>query len=196
MIAPQRTTATALMLALLAACSDSPRHVPPVAKTNPEPRDRYEITVELVDPPPGIQGISGMANFSIPDVICMRSPDPIAGYTPGSHYEHPFELEPIGDNTYRGHIYLDWPIDEDYYGLGVCRWKLAAFEILMPRNGYTQVATFRQSDLQIHEPVGRLCRRERRMRPDEFCMIATEQNIEKLGDASFGLSVRAREDAP
>ena len=39
----------ALAALLLGACSKTPES--PVAKTNPNPTQRYEITVELVDPP-------------------------------------------------------------------------------------------------------------------------------------------------
>ena len=64
---------------LLGACSKAPES--PVAKTNPNPTQRYEITVELVDPPPDIKRISGEAHFSIPDVACIPTPDRIAAYT-------------------------------------------------------------------------------------------------------------------
>lgn len=193
MTAAHHAIATALLLALLTACSDGPRHVPPVAKTNPAPTERYEITVELIDPPPDVQGISGTAHFGT-GRGCLPYSDKINRITISAHYKRRFTLEPIGDNTYRGHIYLDWPVDEDYYGLGVCKWELGTFEILMPRAGYTQIATFRPADLQVPTPVGRLCRKERRMRPDEFCMFATEQSIGKMGDVSFKLSIQIKDE--
>ena len=79
-----------LLALLLGACSKTPES--PVAKTNPNPTQRYEITVELVDPPADIKRISGEAHFSIPDVACMPTPDRIAGYTPGSRYIKNFWL--------------------------------------------------------------------------------------------------------
>ena len=48
---------------LLSACSKAPES--PVAKTNPNPKQRYEITVELVDPPQDIREISGVAHFGV-----------------------------------------------------------------------------------------------------------------------------------
>lgn len=47
----------------LGACSKAPES--PVAKTNPNPKQRYEITVELVDPPQDIREISGVAHFGV-----------------------------------------------------------------------------------------------------------------------------------
>ena len=126
----------ALAALLLGACSKTPES--PVAKTNPNPTQRYEITVELVDPPADIKRISGEAHFSIPDVACMPTPDRIAGYTPGSRYIKNFSLTYAGSNTYKGHIFLDWPVDEDYYGLGVCKWKLATAGVIIDFGTYSQ----------------------------------------------------------
>ena len=121
---------------LLGACSKTPES--PVAKTNQNPTQRYEITVELVDPPADIKRISGEAHFSIPDVACMPTPDRIAGYTPGSSYIKNFALTYAGGNTYKGHIFLDWPIDEDYYDLGVCRWEIYTVGAVIDFGGYIQ----------------------------------------------------------
>ncbi|TQM17458.1 hypothetical protein FB548_0842 [Pseudoxanthomonas sp. 3HH-4] len=126
----------ALAALLLGACSKTPES--PVAKTNPNPTQRYEITVGLVDPPADIKRISGEAHFSIPDVACMPTPDRIAGYTPGSSYIKNFSLTYAGGNTYKGHIFLDWPVDEDYYGLGVCKWEINTVGAVIDFGGYMQ----------------------------------------------------------
>jgi len=126
----------ALAALLLGACCKTPES--PVAKTNPNPTQRYEITVELVDPPADIKRISGEAHFSIPDVACMPTPDRIAGYTPGSRYIKNFSLTYAGSNTYKGHIFLDWPVDEDYYGLGVCKWEINTVGAVIDFGGYMQ----------------------------------------------------------
>jgi hypothetical protein len=126
------------LLLLLVACGEKPRFELPIAKTNPTPTQRYEITVKLIDPPADIRSIVGEARFGIPDVSCMYQPDPISGYTPGSSYIKEFALTRIDENLYRGHIFLDWPIDEDYFGLGRCNWKLHSAVIAIGFPGYTQ----------------------------------------------------------
>lgn len=123
---------------LLGACGENHRFEPPIAKTNPKPTQRYEITVELFDPPTDIKSIVGAAHFSIPDVICMPTPDRIAGYTPGSSYIKEFSLERIDENIYQGHVFLDWPIDEDYYGLGVCKWEIDTVGTIIDFGEYKQ----------------------------------------------------------
>ena len=128
----------AVPLFLLVACDKSPRFESPVAKTNPNPTHGYEITVKLIDPPPDIRSIAGEAHFGIPDVSCMHQPDPIAGYTPGSSYIKKFALTKVGANTYQGHIFLDWPIDEDYYGLGLCKWELDFASVNIDLGRYKQ----------------------------------------------------------
>jgi hypothetical protein len=125
-------------LFFLVACDKSPRFEPPVTKTNPNPTQGYEITVELIDPPADIRSIAGEAHFGIPDVSCMHQPDPIAGYTPGSSYIKTFALTQVGANTYQGRIFLDWPIDEDYYGLGLCKWELDFASVNIDLGRYKQ----------------------------------------------------------
>lgn len=126
------------LLLLLVACGKRPRFEPPVAKTNPNPTQRYEITVELIDPPQDIRSIVGEAHFSVDTRACLPYQDRIARVTIGTSYKKGFALTPIGDNTYRGHIFLDWPIDEDYFGLGMCSWKLHSAVVAIGFPGYTQ----------------------------------------------------------
>ncbi len=111
-------------LLLLVACDRSPRFEPPVAKTNPNPAQGYEITIELVDSPADIRSIAGEAHFGVGSRACLPYQDRIARVTIGTSYIKKFALTQVGENTYQGQIFLDWPIDEDYYGLGVCKWEL------------------------------------------------------------------------
>lgn len=123
-----------LLLATLAGCG-GPDYQPPDVKTNPDPKQRYTITVTLVDPPPGIKNITGMTHF-VPGTPCRPLVNSIAGVPVGASYEKAFSLTKVADNTYRGHIYLDWPVDEDYYGLGVCEWKLRVATALIKYSGH------------------------------------------------------------
>lgn len=36
----------------------------------------------------------------------------------------PFEMTRVTDTEYTGTVYTDFVLDEDYYGRGLCRWKL------------------------------------------------------------------------
>ena len=93
----------ALAALLLGACSKTPES--PVAKTNPNPTQRYEITVELVDPPQDILEISGVAHFGVSTRACLPYREKIARVTIGASYAREFPLVRVGDNTYKGHIW-------------------------------------------------------------------------------------------
>lgn len=184
------------LLLLLAACWGGSNFEPPVAKTNPSPTQRYEITVELVDPPADIKNISGIAYFSIPDVICMPTPDRIAGYTPGSRYEKRFSLVPTGSNIYNGHIFLDWPIDEDYYGLGLCKWKFAYASVIVAR-GSTFYQSTRLSLAELNgkdETVG-YCRTSMRDKYDFTCFTPFDEGlVQELDPISYKMKISSRKE--
>ena len=126
----------ALAALLLGACSKTPES--PVAKTNPNPKQRYEITVELVDPPQDIREISGVAHFGVGTRTCLPYREKIARVTIGASYKKEFALIRTSESTYKGHIFLDWPVDEDYYGLGVCKWELATAGVIIDFGTYSQ----------------------------------------------------------
>lgn len=121
---------------LLGACSKTPES--PIAKTNPNPTQRYEITVELVDPPRDIRKISGVAHSGVSTRACLPYRERIARVTIGTSYTREFPLVRVGDSTYKGHIFLDWPVDEDYYGLGVCKWEIETVGAVIDFGGYKQ----------------------------------------------------------
>jgi hypothetical protein len=181
-------------LFLLVACDKSPRFESPVAKTNPNPTQGYEITVELIDPPADIRSIAGEAHFGIPDVSCMHQPDLIAGYTPGSSYIKKFALTKVDENTYQGRIFLDWPIDEDYYGLGVCKWKIATVDAVFIReNGLVQTADMNESEVVSESPTLSYCRAKMRDKYDKICIQPIDPVlIRELGQVSYQVKMSPR----
>lgn len=85
--APLCIVLSAILLGACAKVPDSPN-----AKTNPSPMQRYEITVELVDPPPDIKKITGIARFGVSTRACLPYREKIAGVTIGASYEKEFPL--------------------------------------------------------------------------------------------------------
>lgn len=185
--------ATPLLL-LLAACRGGSNFEPPIAKTNPNPTQRYEITVEMFDPPADITNITGQASFSIPDVICMPTPDRIAGYTPGSRYTKEFALTRVREDAYEGHIFLDWPVDEDYYGLGICKWEIATVDTVITRkSGLVQAADLVGNEMKSGYSNRSFCRREMRDKFDKVCLTPIDSElIKKLEPVSYIVSMSSR----
>jgi len=96
----------------------------PHIKHNPHPKMRYEFTLTIHDAPGQVDSVTGWMQFSVEDKRCAPT-QPISGaqiLPPDQHVT--FVVTPNTDGTYTGTVYLDLLQDEDYYGMGTCRWKL------------------------------------------------------------------------
>ena len=181
-----------LLALLLGACAKTPES--PVAKTNPNPTQRYEITVELIDPPRDIQKITGVAKFGVGTRACLPYREKIARVTIGASYQKEFPLVRVSDNTYKGHIFLDWPIDEDYYGLGVCEWRIGTVDAVFTRDReLTQSALLIGSEVTHEAETLSYCRRNMRGDQDRFCSIPIDPaRVIDLGKSSYQVEMSSR----
>ena len=181
-----------LLALLLGACAKTPES--PVAKTNPNPTQRYEITVELIDPPRDIQKITGVAKFGVGTRACLPYREKIARVTIGASYQKEFPLVRVSDNTYKGHIFLDWPIDEDYYGLGVCEWRIGTVDAVFTRDReLTQSALLIGSEVTHEADTLSYCRRNMRGDQDRFCSIPIDPaRVIDLGTSSYQVEMSSR----
>ena len=181
-----------LLALLLGACAKTPES--PVAKTNPNPTQRYEITVELIDPPRDIQKITGVAKFGVGTRACLPYREKIARDTVGASSQKEFPLVRVSDNTYKGHIFLDWPIDEDYYGLGVCEWRIGTVDAVFTRDReLTQSALLIGSEVTHEADTLSYCRRNMRGDQDRFCSIPIDPaRVIDLGKSSYQVEMSSR----
>jgi hypothetical protein len=179
---------------LLGACSKTPES--PIAKTNPNPTQRYEITVELVDPPRDIRKISGVAHFGVSTRACLPYREKIARVTIGASYKKEFPLVRVNDNTYRGHVFLDWPIDEDYYGLGVCKWVVTGVDTILTRsNDLNQLANLNGNEVMAESRSLSYCRAEMRDKYDRICSTPIDsERVNFLKKASYLVEMTSRID--
>lgn len=183
-------------LLLFVACGRNPRFEPPIAKTNPNPAQGYEITVELVDPPADIRSIAGEAHFGVSSRACLPYQDRIARVTIGTSYIKKFALTQVGENTYQGRIFLDWPIDEDYYGLGVCKWKIATVDAVFTRDDrFVQASNLIWHEITSEASNLSYCRRAIRGEHDKFCSAPIDPlRIETLSKVSYQVKMSSRKD--
>lgn len=192
-----RAASIVTTLLMLVACEKNPRFEPPVAKTNPQPTQRYEITVDLIDPPPDIRSLVGEAHFGVSTRPCLPYQDRIARVTIGTSYIKEFALTRVGANTYRGHIFLDWPIDEDYFGLGVCKWQIATADAVITRNnGLIQTALLIGKEKITPGSTNlSFCRRNMRDKYDKFCSTPIDPvRIQALSEISYQVRMSSRKD--
>ena len=120
----KRLVAATLLLFLtiaLPACGQSMKK--PEIKLNPHPKMRYEITLTIEDAPGPFDAIEGSAGYEVANGACVPlTPFSGATITPTKHVS--IELTRVSDKVYKGELYVDLLMDEDYFGLGICRWSM------------------------------------------------------------------------
>lgn len=137
-----------LLLAMLStSCGSSAMQTPsrPVPHTDvkdnhpPRPQIRrkpdptaYEVTMTIEDAPGPFGSIEGVMQYETAlDDPCMPDLGGMAGTRMRLKEYVPVLLESVGDNRYRGIYYTDLLVDDDYYGLGICRWSMVAARVTL-----------------------------------------------------------------
>jgi hypothetical protein len=169
---PQRLVAAGGLLLALAACSPSRTDMTspastsepaarqqegPVYRQNPHPQQAYRITMTIENAPGPFAHMLGLAQFDVVNPECLPPPDDNDGHTwpvPTEGVEIP--LQKVADNTYSGVVYADQMLDEDYFGHGVCRWKLIQAQVQLKATGAKDetkfIADYPDAKLSTEEP--------------------------------------------
>lgn len=137
-----RKSAVLLWLAILClwltACTEHKPVPRPEVKTNPTPKERYEIVLTLQEDPGGsVSEVKGLLAHKISNRECMpvdytRS---LGGSRPMLFEDTNIQFKEIADRTYASVIDRDRLIDENYYGLGTCKWQIDALSIRLYIDG-------------------------------------------------------------
>ncbi len=101
-------------------------------RLNPNPRRRYDIIMTIKDAP-GPFGVVGLSAKYYAD--CWYVVDKFAGALAQPRYSISPEIRKLDEVTYVSTVYLDPLIDEDYYGNGICRWRLNAVSVGLMATG-------------------------------------------------------------
>lgn len=115
----------------------------PVVKENPQKHQKYEVTVTFKDAPGKFEVAELVENYSARN--CMITTNRMAGATALVHYQPEFALQKISDTVYRGEFYTDRPLNEDYYGQGVCLWENFGVSVGFQANGDKKSTYFKES---------------------------------------------------
>lgn len=94
----------------------------PQRKLNSAPKHGYVITMTLKEAPGPFASIEAVAQYTVENSAECGKKIPIAGVFPRITTNEPFEMTRVSDSEYRGTLYTDLVLDEDYFGRGVCRW--------------------------------------------------------------------------
>lgn len=113
---------TALLLSLTPLAYGATMKNPDI-KLNPNPRMRYDITVTVENAPGSFDHIEGSVDFKVANRECVPL-TPVVGATVVPEKRVTMQLTPAGNNVYKGHLFADQLLDEDYYGMGICHWTV------------------------------------------------------------------------
>ena len=112
----------------------------PLRKLNPAPTQAYEIRLTLAqvaDLPAGADRqapfaeVAGTAQFDVGNAAGCGKSDPRIGQVPTLSSHEPFRMTRVSATEYVGTIHADQLVDEDYYGRGVCHWKLTEVRVAL-----------------------------------------------------------------
>ncbi|WP_373762123.1 hypothetical protein [Neisseria dentiae] len=115
----------------------------PVVTENPQKHQKYEVTVTFKDAPGKFEVAELVENYAADN--CRYTTNRMAGATMLAHYQPKFELQKISDTVYRGEFYTDRPLNEDYYGQGVCQWENFAVSVGFQADGNQKSTYFKET---------------------------------------------------
>lgn len=138
------------LLWALSGCSKHKPVLPPDVKLNSEPNEQYEIVVDLDEDPGDIAYVTAGINYKISNAGCVpvdygRS---IGGSRPIFREEKRISVERHG-KIFSARVFKDLLKDDDYYGLGICRWEIDGFGMQLHRGVVTNIVGAPLSDMHV-----------------------------------------------
>lgn len=139
-----------ISMLLMSACNplssamDTDPHVAPVKsysqaeveakyQRNPNPKQRYDIVMKIENAPGPFALAMWSAQYEAPECIYLLSK--FAGVHSRPHTAVNVDFKKIDETTYAGSVYLDAMLDEDYFGSGICKWKMTFANVSLMATG-------------------------------------------------------------
>lgn len=106
-----------------------------LAQPNPQPKRAYTITLVIENAPGPFAVVEGSAQYDVANEDQCGNVNPSSGTAERITSHEPVTLTKVGENKYRGTVFLDQMLDADYYGRGVCHWELTAASMVLRATG-------------------------------------------------------------
>ncbi|MEH6415831.1 hypothetical protein [Pseudomonas sp. CGJS7] len=131
-------------MALIACgCSSPYDDITPEFKQNPQPKQRYQLTLTIANAPGPFASVQGFMQFDVDTPECLPPPNANGGHLwPTPTETIPFAWTRVSDTEYTGVVYIDGMVDEDYYGRGLCRWKMMQARAALKATGAARETRF------------------------------------------------------
>lgn len=131
-----RAMVVLIVLAALTGCEERKRVEPPVAKPNPEATYDKTILLEVKGNVSNIRSVSGYANYAISNekkCVPLDYTRAIGGTRPYIYESTPVEIKEGAGGGYHIHYKSSPYLDEDYYGMGKCKWVFTGVSLVLNR---------------------------------------------------------------
>lgn len=112
-------------------------------RLNPNPKQRYDITMSIKDAPGPFEYVRFAASYEAKG--CSYVISEFGGVIGNPDKSVELQFNRLDGNTYVGTLYLDAMMDEDYYGNGVCHWQLTGMGIGLMAAGAEDETRFSSS---------------------------------------------------
>ncbi|MDO4642113.1 MAG: hypothetical protein Q4A84_10530 [Neisseria sp.] len=145
-------TLALLSAANLSACSGSESGMSIQEQTekrfqlNPHPKQAYRIKIKIDDAPGPLKLVNNM-HIGYIARNCSYIINKFEGASAEPEKDIKTEISKIGQNEYETIIYFDAMQDEDYFGQGICQWKVENFGTAFQATGKPEETRFNVSDL-------------------------------------------------
>lgn len=115
---------TCLLVAAMSGCSSPMKYNISQSEIHDSlhPTQRYEVVVTSDAPGPW-ETISGTAFYHVTNEACVPKL-PLEGARETPNTARKFNLTTTDDKTWKGYFYRHMIQDQNYFGLGVCRWDI------------------------------------------------------------------------
>ncbi|MNC53437.1 hypothetical protein D3C75_1028450 [compost metagenome] len=91
--------------------------------------------LRLKDAPGDFAVVEGVAQYDVINEDQCGHIEPATGTAARITSQEPVQLRKVADGEYRGTLYVDRMLDEDYYGRGVCRWEFSGAGAMLKATG-------------------------------------------------------------
>lgn len=108
---------------LICGCSDAAKSKSePNVRLNSNPEKAYILDLKFLNPPGPLKDVEATAHYRVRDYC--TPPLPFSGAVLPPEHTLPLAIKKISNDHYEAAFHQDALRDEDYFGLGVCKWAL------------------------------------------------------------------------
>jgi hypothetical protein len=119
-----RKTVGLILVALFSGCNDVGETPSDLKITiNESPKSAYLLDFKILVHPGPFKNIKISAFHRVKNSECVKA-QPLSGAVLPPELHVPLTAKKVGDEHYQAVFHLDALQNDDYFGLGVCRWKL------------------------------------------------------------------------